>query len=186
MATSVIGKGVDRIDGEKKVTGAADYAADRVLDRMVYGYGVMSTVGSASSVKIDASAALAAPGVVVVYHHGNLPKLYRSSNDWEAQTTVGEVRPPFEDDKVYYAGQFVALVVAESFEQARAASALVKAEYAIEPPGMLWTDKTKVAPNESAELGDPDADFELSEWCGEDGQEVTYCRQGETHKHIEM
>jgi len=117
--TSVIGKAVDRVDGQKKVTGAADYAADRVLDRMVYGYGVMSTVGSASSVKVDATAALEAPGVVAVYHHGNFPKLYRSSNDWEAQTTVGEARPPFEDDKVYYAGQFVALVVAESFEQAR-------------------------------------------------------------------
>jgi len=63
---AIIGKSPNRIDGRKKVTGAADYAADRVLDQMLHGYGVMSAVASASSVKVDPTAALAAPGVVAV------------------------------------------------------------------------------------------------------------------------
>lgn len=186
LATSVIGKSVDRVDGPKKVTGAADYAVDRVLHRMVYGYGVMSTVGSASSVKVDATAALGAPGVVAVYHHGNFPKVYRSSNDWEAQTTVGEVRPPLEDDKVYYAGQFVALVVAESFEQARAASALVRVEYSVETPVAVWTDAIKTEPQDSAKRGDPEKAFAEAEGRGEVVHEATYWTPGETHNPIEM
>jgi xanthine dehydrogenase YagR molybdenum-binding subunit len=182
MATSIIGKGVDRVDGPKKVTGMADYAVDRTPPGLVYGYGVMSTVGSASSVKVDPSAALAAPGVVAVYHHGNFPKLYRSSNDWETQTTVGEVRPPLEDDKVYYSGQFVALVVAESFEQARAASALVKVDYSVDPPVLAWTDGMKTEPQDSAKRGDPDAAFKAAEVM----HEATYWTPAETHNPIEM
>jgi xanthine dehydrogenase YagR molybdenum-binding subunit len=178
----VIGKSVDRVDGRKKVTGAADYAADRAPEGMVHGYGVMSTVGSASAVKIDPSAALAAPGVVAVYHHGNFPKLYRSSNDWEAQTTVGEVRPPLEDDKVYYAGQYVALVVAESFEQARAASALVKVEYTDAAPVVAWTDEMKTEQQDDAKRGDPDAAFKAAEVL----HEATYWTPTETHNPIEM
>jgi xanthine dehydrogenase YagR molybdenum-binding subunit len=126
MATSVIGQAVNRIDGHRKVTGHADYAADHNLEGMVYGYGVMSTIASGRVTGIDTAAAEAAPGVIAVLHRGNIPPLYRSSNDWETQTTVGEVRPPFEDDRVYYAGQFVALVVAKTFEQARDAAPLVK------------------------------------------------------------
>ena len=179
---STIGKSPNRIDGQKKVTGAADYAADRVLDGMLYGYGVMSTVASASSVKVDPTAALAAHGVVAVYHHGNVPKLYRSSNDFEAQTMVGEVRPPLEDDRVYYAGQFVALVVAESFEQARAASALVKVSYTEETPIVLWTDNIKTEQQDTAKRGDPDAAFEAAEVL----HQATYWTPSETHNPIEM
>jgi xanthine dehydrogenase YagR molybdenum-binding subunit len=181
-ATSVIGKSVNRVDGRKKVTGAADYAVDRVPDRMLWGYGVMSTVGSASSVKVDAAAALAAAGVVAVYHPGNFPKVYRSTNDWEGQTTVGEVRPPLEDDKVYYAGQFVALVLAESFEQARAASALVKVEYAVESPVLSWAEPLKTEPQDSAKRGDPDAAFKAAEVV----HEGTYWTPTEVHNPIEM
>src|SRR5580658_3114549 len=101
MATTVIGQSVNRIDGHKKVTGQADYAADHHLDGLVHGYGVMSTIANGRVVGIDASVAQTAPGVLAVLHHGNIAPLYRSSNDFETQTTVGEVRPPFEDDRIY-------------------------------------------------------------------------------------
>lgn len=182
MGTSVIGQNTKRIDGVKKVTGAADYSTDRTFDGMLYGYGVMSTVANGRIGHMDTAAAQSAPGVVAVYHPGNFPKVYRSSNDWEAQTNVGEVRPPFEDDKVYYGGQFVALVVAESFEQARAAAALVKVEYAEEKPALQWSDDLKVEPQDKAVRGDPDAAFAKAEVL----HQATYYTPAEVHNPMEM
>ena len=182
MATSVIGRSVNRIDGRKKVTGQADYAADHNPDGLVHGYGVMSTIASGRVTGIDAAKAVAAPGVLAVLHHGNIPPLYRSSNDWETQTTVGEVRPPFEDDRVYYAGQFVALVVAKTFEQARDAAALVNISYQEEKPLIHWTDDLKIEPQDEAKRGNPDEAFAHAEVL----HEATYWTPTETHNPIEM
>jgi xanthine dehydrogenase YagR molybdenum-binding subunit len=182
MATSVIGQGVNRIDGRRKVTGHADYAVDHSLDGLVYGYGVMSTIANGRVVKIDATEAEAAPGVIAVLHRGNTPPLYRSTNDFEAQTTVGEVRPPFEDDRVYYAGQFVALVVAKTFEQARDASSLVKVTYEEEKPQVNWTDNPKIEPQDEARRGNPEEAFAHAEVL----HEATYLTPDETHNPIEM
>jgi xanthine dehydrogenase YagR molybdenum-binding subunit len=187
MATSVIGRAVSRIDGRKKVTGQADYAADHHLEGLVHGYGVMSTIASGRVTGIDTSVALTSPGVVTVLHHGNIGPLYRSTNDWETQTMVGEVRPPFEDDRVYYAGQFVALVVAKSFEQARDAASLVKVSYAEEKPLVHWSDDLKIEPQDEAKRGDPDAAFAHA--AVDPSQvlhEATYWTPMETHNPIEM
>ena len=182
MATSVIGQGVNRIDGRRKVTGHADYAVDHSLDGLVYGYGVMSTIANGKVVKIDAAEAEAAPGVIAVLHRGNTPPVYRSTNDFEAQTMVGEVRPPFEDDRVYYAGQFVALVVAKTFEQARDASPLVKVTYEEEKPQVDWTDNPKIEPQDEAKRGNPEEAFAHAAVL----HEATYLTPDETHNPIEM
>jgi xanthine dehydrogenase YagR molybdenum-binding subunit len=187
MATTVIGQSVNRIDGHKKVTGQADYAADHHLDGLVHGYGVMSTIANGRVVGIDASVAQTAPGVLAVLHHGNIAPLYRSSNDFETQTTVGEVRPPFEDDRVYYAGQFVALVVAKTFEQARDAAPLVKVSYQEEKPLVSWSDDLKVEPQDEAKRGNPDEAFAHA--AADHSQvvhEATYWTPMETHNPIEM
>jgi xanthine dehydrogenase YagR molybdenum-binding subunit len=64
-------------------------------------------------------------GVLAILHHGNFPKLYRPANAFEESSRPGESRPPFDDD-IYYYGQFVALVIAGTFEQAQAAASAVK------------------------------------------------------------
>ena len=80
------------------------------------------------------------PGVISVLHHGNCPKLYRTpaaAMDMAqilSASKVDEFRTPFEDDRVSYPGQFVALVLAESFEQARAAAYRVTVEYEVGEP----------------------------------------------------
>ncbi len=129
----IIGRPVARIDGPLKTTGTAEYAGDFHLPWMAFAVPVQATVGKGTIRSLDVTAAEAVPGVLAVLHRGNMERLYRAvPNDPNA--TVSETRPAFEDDRIYYWGQYVALVVAESLEQATAAAAVVKAEYAAETP----------------------------------------------------
>ena len=134
MGTSVIGQPVTRIDGKLKVTGGALYAADYPIENLAYGVGVPSTIASGRILKIDVSAAEAMPGVLAILHHDNFPKLYRPANAFEPSSRAGESRPPLDDDNVYYYGQFVALVIADTFEQAQAAAAAVHVDYDAKKP----------------------------------------------------
>ena len=140
MSEQIIGVPHRRIDGRLKVSGAARYAADHPMPGMLYAYGVYSTIAKGRIRSIDDAQARKMPGVVSVLHHGNFPRLHRTP---DAPMTYGGVlhaskvderRVPFEDDRVEYPGQFVALVVAESFEQARAAAYQVKVDYEIAEP----------------------------------------------------
>jgi xanthine dehydrogenase YagR molybdenum-binding subunit len=134
----LIGAAVPRIDGPLKTSGAAMYAADYHFAGLAHAMPVQSTVPSGKILSIDSAAAESMPGVLLVLHHGNLgsiAKLYRVIPNNFAATT-SEARPPFEDDTVYYWGQYVALVVAETLEQATAAARAVKVEYAPTSPSL--------------------------------------------------
>src|SRR4051812_14659110 len=111
-ARSVIGQPITRIDGRRKVTGTAPYGTDYYFEGLVYGVGVASTVGSGRIRRISTADAERMPGVLKVLHHGNFDHLYRPANQFEDQSRPGESRPPFEDEYIYYYGQYVALVVA--------------------------------------------------------------------------
>lgn len=124
-----LGKPLNRIDGPRKVTGRANYAADNAPARLTHAYGVVSPIASGSITALDASAAERAPGVLAVFHHRNIPRLHRCEEDMEEGLKAAEVRTPFEDETIYYAGQLVAVVIAETFEQARWAARLVHVDY---------------------------------------------------------
>jgi xanthine dehydrogenase YagR molybdenum-binding subunit len=131
MATTLIGSPVNRVDGRKKVTGAAKYAADVTIGaRTTYGVLVGSSIAGGRIQKIDDSAAKRAPGVLLVTTHQNRGRLGKLPMGLDAGGSAAEDRPPLEDEKIHYAGQSVAMVVAETFEQARHAAALVRVEYA--------------------------------------------------------
>jgi len=119
----VIGKPTNRIDGPLKTTGLAPYAYERhdVAANQAYGYVVGSAIakGRISSMSLDA--AKAAPGVLAIVTAANAGKL--AKGDFNTARLLGG--PAIEH---YH--QAIALVVAESFEQARAAAALVRVEYA--------------------------------------------------------
>jgi len=133
--TSLIGAAVPRIDGPLKTTGTAQYAADFHFPHLTHAMPVQSTIASGRITRLDVSAAEKMPGVLLVLHHGNMDKLYRVvPNDFSA--TSSEARPPFEDEKIYYWGQFVAVVVAETLEQATAASKAVVVEFETSAPVM--------------------------------------------------
>ncbi|KPX08087.1 xanthine dehydrogenase family protein molybdopterin-binding subunit [Pseudomonas savastanoi] len=135
MSENIIGVPQRRIDGGKKVSGQARYAADHPMGKMLYAYGVYSTIANGRVVAVKDQQAKAMPGVVDIFHHGNFPALHRTPNSklsfakMLSASKADEHRLPFEDDRIYYPGQFVALVVAESFEQARAAAHHVTVEY---------------------------------------------------------
>ena len=129
MSTSIIGASVTRVDGPLKVTGAARYALDHPLENMAFGVPVASTVGSARIAGIETTEAARMPGVLAILHHGNVDPLFRPAGHFEQNSRAGEVRPPFEDNQVYYYGQFVALVVANTLEQAQAAAARIHVDY---------------------------------------------------------
>jgi len=135
MSNNIIGAAAKRVDGRLKVTGAAMYAADQHPAGMVYAYGVFSSVGSGRVAHIDTVDAMKTPGVIDIFHHGHFARLFRnpktdfSPADIFNGVKVDESRLPFEDDRVYYAGQFVALVVADTFAHAREAAYRVKVDY---------------------------------------------------------
>jgi xanthine dehydrogenase YagR molybdenum-binding subunit len=120
-AEGVVGKPLDRVDGRLKVTGGARYAYETQQENVLYGFVVEASIGSGTIRSIDTRAAEKAPGVALVLTHRNAPA-QGTGNHREAQ-------PVLTGPEVTHYGQPVAFVVAESFEQARAAAYLVDLKY---------------------------------------------------------
>ncbi len=181
---SVIGKAVTRIDGRLKVTGRAKYGVDYSFDGLVYGVGVASTIANGSVRSIDTAEAEKMPGVLVILHHGNFERLYHPAGQLEEQSRPGESRPPFEDEKIYYYGQYVALVVAETFEQALAAASHVHVEYDAKPPIVRLDQATAASdkPEAQQKRGDADSAFQHAPVK----LDATYVTPVETHNPMEM
>ncbi len=133
MSQQIIGAAVPRIDGPDKLTGRARYTAHHYPTDMAYGYGVFSQIASGTITHLDLDEAKRSPGVIDIFHHGHFPKLHRTPSSFAEENKVDETRLPFEDETIYYAGQFVALVVADTFENARAAAYRVKVDYDEQP-----------------------------------------------------
>jgi xanthine dehydrogenase YagR molybdenum-binding subunit len=150
---------------------------------MAWGVGIGSTVGAGKVIRIDSIEAEKMPGVLAVLHHGNTEKLFRAANSFEEGSRPGESRPPFEDDEVYYYGQFVALVVADTFERAQAAAGHVFVKYDIRTPDVS-TDRLvpKDPPAVKNERGNVDSAMSSAPVQ----LDVTYETPVETHNPMEM
>ncbi|KOX48719.1 xanthine dehydrogenase family protein molybdopterin-binding subunit [Streptomyces sp. NRRL F-7442] len=126
-AQGVVGTAHTRVEGRDKVTGAARYAGEIPFADLAHGWLVLSTVARGRIRTIDTGPVLALPGVLAVLHHGNAPRV-----ETDYIGLLGMPPDPtaavFQNDRVPHAGWPVALVVAETSEQAReAAEALVVA-----------------------------------------------------------
>jgi xanthine dehydrogenase YagR molybdenum-binding subunit len=129
-----IGDDLPRVDGHAKVTGSARYAAEYLTQDMVYGVVVNSTVAKGRIKALHVDAAKAVPGVLDVVTHLNRPKIRKLDLFYKDMTApAGSPFKPFSSDGILYSGQPVALVLAETFEAARYAASLVRAEYDVEP-----------------------------------------------------
>ena len=120
----VVGHALDRIDGPLKTCGAAPYAYEHRAPDAAYGYILGAAIAKGRIAGLDASAALAAPGVLAVVSHENAGPLARG-DFYVSRVLAGPL--------VEHYHQAVAIVVAETFEQARAAASLIAVEYAPEP-----------------------------------------------------
>ncbi|MDE1168236.1 MAG: xanthine dehydrogenase family protein molybdopterin-binding subunit [Pseudomonas sp.] len=131
---SELGKPMDRVDGLLKVTGQARYAGEFPEADLLHGSVVSSTIARGRVISIDASAALALPGVVAIIDHQNRPAVASYDKPYtDADAAEGSPFRPLYNDRVLYSGQPLALVVASNLELARHAGSLVRIEYAEEP-----------------------------------------------------
>lgn len=179
---SIVGTATQRIDGPLKTTGAARYAADFHFEGLAHAVPVVSSIPSGRIRRLDVSAAEAMPGVLLVLHHGNIGPLYRAVPG-DSNATNSEVRSAFEDDTVRHWGQHIAVVIAETLEQATEAAATVTAEYDHEPANLRTSlDDFAGKRESSSKRGDPDKAFATAPVQLDE----TYITPVETHNPIEM
>jgi xanthine dehydrogenase YagR molybdenum-binding subunit len=126
--SGAIGRDVARVDGPAKVTGAARYTGEITLPGLAHAHIVGAPVASGRLTTIDTSAAERADGVAAVLTHHDMPKVNHVPllPSLLGGPAPGETFFPMQDDVVHYAGQPVAIVVAETAEQAQYAATLVR------------------------------------------------------------
>lgn len=180
-ANGVVGKPLDRVDGRLKVTGGARYAYEMAQGpATAYGYVVQAAVGKGLIRSIDTSAAERAPGVHLVLTYRNAP----------AQGTGArpEVNPVLTGPEVAYHGQPVAFVVAETFEQARAAAYLVRVDY--DRTGGDYTVRGNLAEAQTPKPGNTPPDSAVGNFAGAFAAaavqlDVTYTTPLQSHAMME-
>ncbi|MET9527347.1 xanthine dehydrogenase family protein molybdopterin-binding subunit [Streptomyces coeruleorubidus] len=133
-----VGTAHTRIEGRDKVTGAARYAAEIPFAELAHGWLVLSTVARGRIRSIDTDAVLRMPGVLTVLHHHNAPRV-----DSDYVGLLGVPPDPsvalFQHDRVVHMGWPVALVVAETSEQAREAAEALVVTYDQEPHDVAFS-----------------------------------------------
>jgi xanthine dehydrogenase YagR molybdenum-binding subunit len=156
MNAPSVGQPVERKDGIRKVTGTASYASDVKLPRMAYAATVRSTIAAGRITGIDARAALAAPGVMAVITHENAPRLHSPGS----AATGGEFAEkffPVQNEQIHYWGQYVAVVVGLTPDQAEAGARRLRVDYAAEPFQLELDPRDPAAEHPLFNLGDQKA-----------------------------
>ncbi|MFF9077438.1 xanthine dehydrogenase family protein molybdopterin-binding subunit [Streptomyces sp. NPDC014872] len=129
--TGAVGSAHARVEGRAKVTGAARYAGEISFADLAHGWLVLSSVARGRVRRVEDAPVLEMPGVLAVLHHGNAPRV-----DTDYMGMLGRPNPVlglFQHDRVPFAGWPVALVVAETSEQAREAAEALVVRYDEEP-----------------------------------------------------
>ncbi|OKJ99918.1 xanthine dehydrogenase family protein molybdopterin-binding subunit [Streptomyces sp. CB02400] len=156
---TALGAPAERREGRQKVTGGARYAAEHPLPGRAHAWPVLAAVARGRVTAMDTTAALESPGVLTVLTHENAPRLTEPDDP-----TLAVLQEP----GVPHRGWVVALVVARSLEEARAAALAVRIEYAEEKHDVTLTaDHPEAYEPETAnagyparrEYGDPDSAF---------------------------
>jgi xanthine dehydrogenase YagR molybdenum-binding subunit len=187
MADTILGQPIGRIDGKAKVTGKARYAGDRRAAHPAVGVIVTSTIGRGTLTKVDIKEAQAALGVVLVMSHENAPAQapFKHEGDRNARP-----KPQLYEARVHYYGEPVALVVADTFEQATAAARLVRVSYQTEVGAydlqgnrrLAYTPAAMVAGKPDSSLGDFDKGFA----AGAQKVDATFTTPYQSHNPMEL
>jgi xanthine dehydrogenase YagR molybdenum-binding subunit len=129
--TTYIGTATSRVDGRAKVTGAAKYAGEYNVPGLVHGCIVEATIPKGRIARIDTGEALRVAGVLDVLTHQNRPPMADTDDGYKDDVAPEKGSPyrPLYDDRILFAGQPVALVLAEDWETARFAASLVRVDY---------------------------------------------------------
>lgn len=186
-----IGKPVSRVDGPRKVCGAAPFAAEISIPGMVYASLAYSTIAKGRIAELDTREAEAAPGVVAVMTHRNAPRLkpqpvFLSS----AKAAAGDCLPVMQDDRIRWNGQPIAVVLADSQEQADHAASLIRVAYEQERALVGFEEAIARGTAQALFMGEPlhnaigDAD---AAWAAAEHRiEATYRTPRHNHNAIEL
>ncbi len=116
----------DRVDGRQKVTGAATYAAEPTIAGLTYAVLAGSNIAKGAIKAIDTKGAEGAPGVLKVITYQNMP----ASPGYSGTGDTGSFGLKlFGSNRIYFDGQPIALVVADTYERAVYAVSLIKCQY---------------------------------------------------------
>ncbi len=131
LLVNAVGQPLNRIEGNEKVTGKAKYAAEYYFKDIAYGVLVTSTITKGNIVEIISKAAEKSDGVLAVISHLNAPKVpgYEKNPASALPIFSGKEFKLFQNDEIYFDHQPVAMVIANSLEQARFAASLIKIKY---------------------------------------------------------
>ncbi|MBY5360115.1 xanthine dehydrogenase family protein molybdopterin-binding subunit [Rhizobium leguminosarum] len=176
----LVGQPIHRIDGQLKTTGRAMYAYEWHDPNMryAYGYPLGAAIAKGRITSMDVSAAKSAPGVLAVVTTLDVGE--RKKGKFNTANLFG-------GDEVQHYHQTVAVVVAESFEQARAAAALVKVDYAEEKGvyDLSQAKDTAVKPDESQQPDTAVGDFEAAFKSAPVTLDATYTTPDQSHSMME-
>ncbi|MEG9269108.1 xanthine dehydrogenase family protein molybdopterin-binding subunit [Qipengyuania sp. Mu-71] len=175
MKQGVIGKPLTRVEGLAKVTGTAPYAAEYPVDGCAEGVLVTATITRGEIVRIDKDSVLDRPGVIAVIDDERLTTR-------AAQGTANEA-PQQSPQTVCYWGQPIALVVAETFEQARDAAKHLVVEYREEPGAPLFPAEVEAEEQEDETVRQGDLAQAMS--AAAHSVEVTYTTKGHASAAME-
>lgn len=179
-------KAIDRVEGHLKVMGMAKYASEFPVKDKVYAQGLNSTIAKGEIVSIDSSEAEKLPGVLKIITYKNAEKLKTSDKAMTAISTTS-IAPVLQTNKVHFYGEYVGLVVAETFEQAQYAARLVKFTYKKDPNPAIHLDKLRAKaykPNEKSDYSRGDLKAGLA--AADEKIEVTYNTPIEHHHPMEL
>ncbi|MBC7655341.1 MAG: xanthine dehydrogenase family protein molybdopterin-binding subunit [Oligoflexus sp.] len=186
LKKSGTGAAIDRVEGHLKVMGIAKYASEFPVQNKVYAQGINSTIAKGEIISVDTSEAEKLPGVLKVITFKNAEKLKTFEKEMTPISTT-TIAPVLQSNKVHYYGEYIGLVVAETFEQAQYAARLVKFKYKEDPNPVINFDKSRseaYKPNEKSDYALGDIKAGLSD--ADEIVEVTYNTPIEHHHPMEL
>jgi xanthine dehydrogenase YagR molybdenum-binding subunit len=130
LSAPFVGKAIDRVDARQKVMGRAAYSSDVAVANLVHAVIVGASIAKGRIKSIDVDAAKRVPGVIAVLTKDNAPKL--PGMQTKPVTLQDRVLQFLQDDEVRYDGEPIAVVVADTLEQAHQAAGLVTATYDVQ------------------------------------------------------
>jgi xanthine dehydrogenase YagR molybdenum-binding subunit len=126
----IVGQPLDRKDGKLKVTGAAPYAGEFVVPGLVYGVTIQSTITKGHINNIDTTVAQKLKGVLGIMTYKNAMSLHQpTGSDPSSGKFAEKDLLPLQSERIFYNGQHIAVVIAETFEIAEYAASLIKVDY---------------------------------------------------------
>ena len=147
--SEIIGKPINRKDGPLKVTGTATYAAEWKIPNLAYGVAVQSTITKGTITNIDVSQAKKLKGVLDILTYQNAMRLQKiDSNNPDSGKFSEKNLLPLQTPEIFYNGQHIAVVIAETFEIAQHAASLLKISYNEDKPVLSLAETSTSKPTQ--------------------------------------